>query len=507
MRRILGSGLLLLALSLSTLPSTAVATAPGHHSSDRAAVAARQADRALARAQAALTGGGGDATMALVALRTSYSHLSATGKRQADALLARPTAGDADPYDDGYTVPAKVKCSTHFCIHWVTSTQDKAPSQAWVDTTLKTMGQVWSLEIGKLGYHQPITDGTRGGNSKFDVYLADVGSKGYYGYCAPEAYKPGSTHVAFGYCVLDNDFATAQFGAPPMLSLKVTAAHEFFHAIQFAYDVNEDHWIMEATATWMEERFADGANDNRQYLPYGQLANPEAPLDTFAFSSSAQYGNWIFFERLSDKFGIDVVRSIWHDLAAFTGAPDQFSVQAVSTVLANRGSSLASAYASFAGANTVPGKSYPEGAFYQPTPLVSTLELSEASPSTGTQNRVLQHLTSASYAVTPGAGLTDPGWQLSLSFDLPDTVTGSGVNVIVAHSDGTLGRTVVALDPTGAGTLVVPFSAASITGVTVSLANGSDRYNCWHKKEWACAGIPMDNNLTFSWSGMLVPPV
>jgi hypothetical protein len=35
--------------------------------------------------------------------------------------------------------------------------------------------------------------------------------------------------------------------------LKVTAAHEFFHAVQFAYDIGEDGWLMESTATWMEE--------------------------------------------------------------------------------------------------------------------------------------------------------------------------------------------------------------------------------------------------------------
>jgi hypothetical protein len=29
----------------------------------------------------------------------------------------------------------------------------------------------------------------------------------------------------------------------------VTAAHEFFHAIQYGYDVSEDPWLMESTAT------------------------------------------------------------------------------------------------------------------------------------------------------------------------------------------------------------------------------------------------------------------
>ena len=59
-----------------------------------------------------------------------------------------------------------------------------------------------------------------------------------------------------------------------MQSAQVTAAHEFFHAIQFAYDYGEDAWMLEATATWMEERVFDKVNDNRQYLPAGQVADP-----------------------------------------------------------------------------------------------------------------------------------------------------------------------------------------------------------------------------------------
>ena len=46
------------------------------------------------------------------------------------------------------------------------------------------------------------------------------------------------------FCVLDNDFARAQFGRAPMDTLRVTAAHEFFHAIQFNYDYREDRWLI-----------------------------------------------------------------------------------------------------------------------------------------------------------------------------------------------------------------------------------------------------------------------
>jgi len=500
MRRVVASLLTLVVVGATVTALSAPAGAERHHAPT--ARAAEEARSALARVAEHRHG---EVTMALADLFRTRASLSGDERRRADALLARPTDGASDPYGDGYTVQALVKCSSRVCVHWVPSTQDAPPSASWVDTTLTTMNNVWTFEVGKLGYHPPIPDGHKGGDKRFDVYLADVGSKGYYGYCAPEDYAPGDHDLASGFCVLDNDFSKQQFGAPPMLSLKVTAAHEFFHAIQYAYDVNEDRWFMEATATWMEERYADDANDNRQYLPHGQLGVPSTPLDKFD-SSGAQYGNWIFFELLSQQFGRDVVRSIWRQAAGFAGAPNQYSMAAVRTVIANRGSRLPTMYAAFAGGNTIPAETYSEGSAYQAAPIARSVTLSAAAPATGSQTTTLEHLTSRTISLTPDAALIDPSWQVSLTFDLPDTARGSGAFVVVKRSDGTVLKSVVTLDAHGKATLTRPFSVASVTAVTLTLANGSSRYTCWRGKPWACHGVPLDNGLSYTWSATLVPP-
>ena len=59
---------------------------------------------------------------------------------------------------------------------------------------------------------------------------------------------------------------------------------------------------MESTATWMEERVADDVDDNRQYLQYSQLQAPFVPLDAFSSTYGFQYGNWIFWEYLTQKY-------------------------------------------------------------------------------------------------------------------------------------------------------------------------------------------------------------
>ncbi len=39
---------------------------------------------------------------------------------------------------------------------------------------------------------------------------------------------------------------------PPIESMQVTAAHEYNHILQFNYDLFEQVWMYESTATWVE---------------------------------------------------------------------------------------------------------------------------------------------------------------------------------------------------------------------------------------------------------------
>ena len=338
------------------------------------------------------------ATLALRDLWAALPSLAGAERRRAEALLARPTDGAADPYGFGYTVGARSKCAKNVCLHWVPTTIDAPPSKSWVKYNLKQMQKVWRVETGRLGYRKPLKDGHRGGNKKFDVYLKDVGSVGLYGYCAAETRI--QRFLASGYCVLDNDFSTAQFPSSPKKSLKVTAAHEFFHAVQYAYDAEDDRWLLEATATWMEERVADGANDNRQYLPYGQVKDPYSPLDTYGGGALNQYGNWAFFEFLSKKYGTGIVRQIWSKMAADKKSPDLYSTQAVVRVLKSKGGFVKN-YAEFAAGNTVPGRTYPEGGRWPSATLALDATLTTTARSTGILGGPLNHLTSSSYVLRP----------------------------------------------------------------------------------------------------------
>ena len=45
-------------------------------------------------------------------------------------------------------------------------------------------------------------------------------------------------------------------------------AHEYNHVLQFAYDSQQDTWMFESTATWMENVVYPDIDDYIGYLPF-----------------------------------------------------------------------------------------------------------------------------------------------------------------------------------------------------------------------------------------------
>jgi hypothetical protein len=472
-----------LALSAVVVAPTTAATGGSSGAPDPARALAQHA---LHTATAVLRGDAPhvDGTDALLQLRLSMHALPADQRRQAAQILARPTQ-NPDPFGQDYSVPAKRKCSQHICIHWVPTTADAPPGKHWVNKSLRTMNKVWKSEVHRLGYHRPISDGARGGSKgRFDVYLKELTGQGLYGLTVAEQRTSYSRRLYSSYLLLDNDFKGYPSGRNT--SLKVTAAHEFFHAIQYAYDVREDTWLKESTATWMEERYDDRGNDNRQYLPYGQISHPNRPLDDGR--GFAVYGDWLFFEYLSEHYGRGVVHRIWTHAASFRGGGHQFSAQAIRSALRGRGGGLTDVFARYANGNTVPAHSYGEGRAYPASGAAATAGLSKSTRSTGWTTYHVKHLASVNVRAVPGADLVGKGWRLRVKVDAPGAGKAPAVVVLVQRKHHPMTHTLVHLSRTGHGRVRVPFSASTTKRVTVTLANASTRFRCGRGTEFSCQG-------------------
>jgi hypothetical protein len=524
MRRTLAAAVVAAALVLPVLPGPTASAGAGERTtseptatSPQAATDA-QARAALATARRLLLGDPSaqrrapgnaarpDVTLALRDLYLALPRLDGDEREEAEAILARPTDGASDRMGDGYTVPASRKCGKTVCVHYVTSTADAAPSASWVNFTLKIMGEVYTKQVKKMGFRKPLSDkplgaSRNGGNGKFDVYLKDLGGRGVYGYCVAEAGLRGKKYQwrAISYCVLDNDFARAQFNAPPKRSLRATAAHEFFHAVQYSYDYGEDRWFLESTATWMEERVFDDVNDNRQYLPSSQVRAPWIPLDTFTRAGSMQYGNWVFWEYLSHRFGNGIVRDVLTATAPH-GKRNSYSTATLKKKLKRKGG-FSKVYRSFAAANLFPRKAYPEGKSWPSPALAGNVELSKARKKAGGSIQV-DHLAAQHARVRPAKGLSSKRWMLGIKVDAPAKKTSPNAVITVQKKNGKLARKTISLNKKGKGKTRLGFSSRKVRSVTVSLVNASTRFRCYKAApsadpSYSCQGIPRDDNGVF----------
>jgi hypothetical protein len=456
-----------------------------------------QARAALADARGVLSGTErGDATMALRDLWLSRSALTGADRAAADRLLARPAA-------------TQQTCTADNCYHWLTTGADAVPAQDdnadgtpdYVEQVIEAVDGVHDTYVA-AGYRAPKSDGVAGGNAKTDIYLEDVYDDGLYGYCTSDAPNPPANgpYDTWAYCVLDNDYADFPTNTP-LENLQVTAAHEYFHAVQFGYDAAEDSWLMEATATWAEDELFDDVDDNLQYLSESPLKKPGQPLDTFN-DAGAQYGTWIFFRFLTEQLDAaeggmpTLVRDIWRRADSVNGADkDEYSIQAVANTLADYGYDFAGVYGLFSAANRAPALSYDEGAanHYPSAGPAATVKLSSAKKDSGWQGAKLRHLSSITPRYVPGRGLGSSAWKLKLSFDLPSRSTSPAAVVTVVRRSGAPQVTVVPLNAQGDATRTVPFGSRAVKYVEVTLANAGTSYDCWTGGAYSCQGSSLDD--------------
>jgi hypothetical protein len=421
-----------------------------------------------------------DITMTLRDLYLARSVLTGSDRRAADQMLSRArvfTDGTTDPNTIGTT---DSKCSTNFCVHYRPPAPAPAPAgqdattPTQAQTTLNTLEQVRTFETQTLGYRVPVADTPAvptidNPDARFDVFLGDIANEGLYGYCAPDGAQPDTGDGrAAAFCVLDNDYAQSQYGTAPLNSLRVTAAHEFFHAIQFAYDIYEDIWFMEGTATWVEDEAYDAINDNYQYLTYSPIRYPRTAADYTP--GLHRYGSFLFFKYAAERFrNRHVVRQFWEQADA---PRNRYSLQAIRAVVAARQTSWPAFFSVFASWNSLPNGSYSERARYPRPVLTLTKTLSRKARTTNWRSVNLPHLSSSSIRVAPQARLK-PRSKLIVEVNAPDLSHGSTALLQRRYRNGAVSHAMMPLNSSGSGRLQIPFNRKVLASVTIVVSNTS----------------------------------
>jgi hypothetical protein len=261
-----------------------------------------------------------------------------------------------------------------FKIHYDTAGPEVVPLQDddndsvpdYVERIAVYCDSAYATFVNHLGYYPAPTDNLAGGDDKYDVYLMAIAG---YGVTYPD--RPGDSawndftsyigiHNNFYFPLNPNDDPEGDsIGAQ-----KVTSAHEYFHAVQLAYeyDFSDNHWLMELSSTWMEEVVFSGVNDNYAYLP-SFFRYPEKAI-TSTSDIYHMYGAFVWAAFLQQKFGPAVMRNIW------SYCRYRSSLDAIDSAVAPFGTNVKhlfpefSVWNYFTGTRAIPGQYYTDAADY-----------------------------------------------------------------------------------------------------------------------------------------------
>ena len=266
----------------------------------------------------------------------------------------------------------------------------------------------WVLDVGAAfslardtllawGYRPHPDDG----DGRYDIFLLEYDGN-VYGETFPEIPQGDGSWTS--YIQMDNDFAGDEnYFSHNLGGAQVTAAHEYFHAVQLAYKFRvEDLYLFEFSSTWFEERTFPEVNDWTFWM--------DSWSDNVSqrFSDSDGYSTTFFGHYLAEEYGPAVIRELWDSLLDVAG------LTAVNRALAIYGGDLADDWSQSVVRLLLNGR-YPEGYYHPDQALLPRPQLPDATDLSGSRALTLASLAPDKVVWFP-VGLAGPS-TLSLAVE------------------------------------------------------------------------------------------
>jgi hypothetical protein len=294
-------------------------------------------------------------------------------KRYMERADADPKIVEASRQALGFSVPKLDRVyrspGGFFSIHYTLSgsnavaarSRDPEAVPPYIEQIARAFDNVRTFTCVSRGFRTPILEE---GRDSYDVYVFD--QKGKYGvtYSTKITSKRDTgVRVASSYICIDNSYSAEKgFEKSREDCMKVTAAHEFFHAVQYAYNIDSSGWWKEASATWNEDEVYTGVDDYLRYIP-AYMSAPFKSLD------ESGYSGVIFAKFLSENYGgSGMIRRIWEIQSAGPGN----SIAAIDRAIKERypGRDIGTVFNQFSAYNVNPAQYYKEGALWKTSAAV-----------------------------------------------------------------------------------------------------------------------------------------
>ena len=192
----------------------------------------------------------------------------------------------------------------------------------YIDSIGIILDHVWNVEIDSLGFQAPLNkDGER--LTVYPVYFEDLDVVYGHTFVIEEISTIQGRAQYTSRMVLDNDYTNDDYTNKDLDAARVTAAHEFLHALQLSSGVwiedgtLIDLFLLEMMATWVEDIVYDDVNRYYEYLPlfFHNFSNTSFDHDVGLYP----YGNCLFIHMIAQKFGHRIVVDILETMQTVEG--------------------------------------------------------------------------------------------------------------------------------------------------------------------------------------------
>lgn len=288
-------------------------------------------------------------------------------------------------------------------------------------------------------------------------------------------------------------------------SVEATIVHEYFHAIQSAY--NRQHgWFTEAFASWAPTVVCDDFSETQSYI-YNYLDNL---LET-SITETGGYSSVLFPITIENEFGgISTIESIYEQYKLFEGVPNFSQLKTIVTngISANSSGSFEDVYIKMATYLTKPYEWYSYYLDYDYSdglPLMRYLNGSASST-----NNSVDYYASNYYKISVPSSVNSHSMNLTVNFDSSGgkvqiyTIDSSGNHNIIYGNVGANNQYSIDLNNVGSDIVELYAVVSNVNNsgsINYSISTSYINHNYNHEYDWlnytkhkafCCCGISVN---------------
>ena len=168
--------------------------------------------------------------------------------------------------------------------------------------------------VNQLDFLSEVPDG----DGKYDIYIQDRPA-GYYGVNYEDTCGNCSGVSQASWIIIDNEYEEGEFLTSGIETMKITVAHEFFHAVQRAYvtsGIGNNLFLWEMSATWIEDLVAPNVNDYIFWVDdfFNNPSQDISNTDGYSIALFAHYLSNVIDENANeDPMQSNIMRKIWEE--------------------------------------------------------------------------------------------------------------------------------------------------------------------------------------------------